>query len=51
MKTSIRSGLCDYYDAYILVKITITYENSSVQDQPNNAMNKKVIFKNCALTP
>ena len=43
----LRSGLCDYSDAYILVKGTRTVENKAAQDQPNNA-NKKVIFKNCA---
>ena len=44
-----RSNLCDYRDAYILVKGTITVENKVAQDQPSNAANEKVIFKNCAL--
>ena len=48
-KTSmLRSSLCDYSDAYILVKGTITVANTAAQDQPNNGANKKVIFKNCA---
>ena len=48
-KTSVlRSSLHDYSDAYILVKGTITVANTAVQVQPNNAANKKVIFKNCA---
>ena len=48
-KTSmLRSSLCDYSDAYILVKATITGANIAAQGEPNNATNKKVIFKNCA---
>ena len=39
----LRSSLCDYSDAYILVKGNITVNSSAA----NNA-NKKVIFKNCA---
>ena len=45
-KTSmLRSSLCDYSDAYILVKgtVTVTKETTAA---PNNA-NKKAIFKNC----
>ena len=39
----LRSGLCDYSDAYIIVEGTITVTN------PNNAKrNKAVIFKNNA---
>ena len=46
-KTSIfRSSLCDYSDAYILVKGTISITEQE-GDNPNNA-NKKVTFKNCA---
>ena len=44
----LRSRLCDYSDSYILVKVTITVENKAAQGQPNNAVNKKVIFKKCA---
>ena len=44
----LRSSLYDYSNAYILVKGTITVAKSAAQDQPNNAANKMVIFKNCA---
>ena len=45
-KTSmLNSSLCDYSDAYIPVKRTITVRNAGVQDEANNATNKKVIFK------
>ena len=43
----LRSSLCDYSDAYILVKGTITAANTGTTAAPNNA-DKKVIFKNCA---
>ena len=43
-----RSSLCDYSDAYILVKGTITAINPVSQGPPNNGANRKVIFKNCA---
>ena len=45
--TILRSSLCDYSDADILVKRTVTGENKAARDQRNNAANKKVIFKNC----
>ena len=45
----LRSGLCDYSNANILVKGTITVKNTAGQGKANNATNKKVIFKNCAL--
>ena len=41
-----RSSLCDYSDACIVVKGTISIA-AQAWDNPNNA-NKKVIFKNCA---
>ena len=41
--TMLKSSLCDYSDAYILVKGTI-----AVQGAAANNTNKKVIFKNCA---
>ena len=45
-KTSmLRSSLCDYSDAYILVKGNITVNNTAAAA---NNDNKKVIFKNCA---
>ena len=46
-KTSmLRSSLCDYSDAYILVKGNVTVNNTSAAAANNT--NKKVIFKNCA---
>ena len=46
-KTSmLRLSLCDYSDAYIRVKGTITVTNTATQGQPNNSTNEKVIFKN-----
>ena len=45
----LKSSLCDYSDAYILVKRTITVINTAVADAAVNNANKKVIFKNCAL--
>ena len=49
-KTSmLRTSLCDYSDAYILVKGTITVANTAAADADANNTNKKVIFKNCAL--
>ena len=42
------SSLCDYSDAYILVKGTISVNNTAAQGVAANNTNKKVIFKNCA---
>ena len=48
-KTSmLRSSLCDYSDAYILVKGNVTVNNSAAAGAAENNTNKKVIFKNCA---
>ena len=48
-KTSmIRSSLCDYSDACVLFKGTITVANTSTQCEPNNGANKKLILKNYA---
>ena len=44
----LRSSLCDYSDAYILVKGNITVNNTAAADADANNTNKKVIFKNCA---
>ena len=44
----LKSSLCDYSDAYILVKGTITVNNAAAQGAAANNTNKKVIFKNCA---
>ena len=48
-KTSmLRSSLCDYSDAYILVKGGITAANTVADEAAANNTNKKAIFKNCA---
>ena len=44
----LRSSLCDYSDAYILVKGNISVNNTAVAASDPNNRNKKVIFKNCA---
>ena len=41
------SSLCDYSDAYILVKGNISVNNTGTATAPTHR-NKKVIFKNCA---
>ena len=46
--TMLKSSLCDYSDAYILVKGTISVNNTAVQGAAANNTNKKVMFKNCA---
>ena len=46
--TMLKSSLCDYSDAYILVKGTITVNNTVAQGAATNNTNKKVVFKNCA---
>ena len=46
--TMLKSSLCDYSDAYILVKGTIDVNNTATQGAATNNSNKKVIFKNCA---
>ena len=43
----LRSILCDYSDAYILVKGNISVNNTGTATAPTNR-NKKLIFKNCA---
>ena len=40
-KSMLRSNLCDYSDAYIVVKGNITVTNTN-----NNAYDKKIVFKN-----
>ena len=44
----LRSSLCDYSDAYILVKGNITVNNTAADGAAGNNTNKKVIFENCA---
>ena len=46
--TMLRSSLCDYSDAHVLVKGTITVNNTAAADADANNTNKKVIFRNCA---
>ena len=46
--TMLKSSLCDYSDAYILVKGTISVNNTAADGVAANNTNKKVIFKNCA---
>ena len=47
-KTSmLRSILCDYIDAYILVKGAITVGNTAAARTESHNVNKKVIFKDC----
>ena len=47
--TMLRSNLCDYTDAYILVKGTITVAGAGDEDNAKrlDERNKGVIFKNC----
>ena len=47
--TTLKSSLCNYSDACILVKGNIMVNNISAADADANNTNKKVIFKNCAL--
>ena len=49
--TMLRSSLCDYADAYILVKETITITGAGNDDVTKRAdeRSKGVTFKNCAL--
>ena len=44
----LKSSLCDYSDAYILVKGNIVVNNWAVQGTDANNVNEKVIFKDCA---
>ena len=47
-KTSmLRSSLCDYSEAYILIKGNIAVNNIAAADADANNTYKKVIFKNC----
>ena len=46
--TILKSSLCHYSDAYILVKGTISVNNTATADAAVNNTNKKVIFKYCA---
>ena len=44
----LRSNLCDYSDAYILVKRNIAVNNNAGAGAGANNIDKKVIFKNCS---
>ena len=46
--TILKSGLCDYSDAYILVKGTISVNNTAAEGAAVHNTNKIVIFKNYA---
>ena len=43
----LRSSLCNYSDAYILVSATITVPNTAAAGAAANKM-KNIIIKNCA---
>ena len=45
----LRSSLCDYSDAYIIVKGTITVVNTAVADANANNINKRIIFTHYVL--
>ena len=47
--TMLKSSLCNYSDAYILVKGNISVNATAADDSNANNTNKKVIFKDCAL--
>ena len=44
----VRSSLCDYNDAYILVKGNISVNNTAAAGAASNNVTKKVILENCA---
>ena len=46
--TMLKSSLCDYSDAYILVKGTISVNKTAAAGAAANNTNRKVTFKNCA---
>ena len=46
--TMLKSSLCDYSDAYILVEGTISANNTAADGAAADNTNKKVIFKDCA---
>ena len=47
----LRSSLCDYSDAYILIKGNKTVNNTAAKGTAANNTNKNVIFKNCTPFP
>ena len=46
--TMLKSSLCDYSDVYIIVKGTITVNNTAAEGAAANNINKKVMLRNCA---
>ena len=44
----LRSSLCDYSDAYILVKGNVSFNKTAAAGAAGNNAAKKVIFENCA---
>ena len=44
----LKSSLCDYSDAHILVKGTIAVNKTAAADANANNTSQKVVFKNCA---
>ena len=44
----LRSSLCDFSDAYILVKGNVAVNNTAGAGAAANNANEKVIFKNCS---
>ena len=44
----LKSSLCDYSDAYIHVRETITVTNTAAAGAAADNDNRKVIFKKCA---
>ena len=46
--TMLKSSLCDYIDAYILVTGPIAVNNAAAADADANNTNKKLVFKNYA---
>ena len=47
----LQSSLCDYSDAYILLKRTITVSNTAVSLPAANNNSIEVVFSNCAPFP
>ena len=43
----LKSGLCDYGDAYMFVQRTATVDDTSATDAAANTSKKKLIFKYC----
>ena len=44
----VRSSLCDYSDACLLVKRNISVNNTVAQSAATNNTNEKATFQNCA---